>query len=404
MTPHCNWFVVPFCLLFGLSIQAQTPCADFEIVESIPVETVLDNPLIRNTPIVWAEMLTAVMESIDIEQFYISNALTEPLEPIIQLIEQAAQRGVQVRIIADARMAKTYPETLERLAKHKNISVRQIQIFNENGGIQHAKFFVIDHREVFIGSQNFDWRALKHIHEIGLRIRQPQYARLMTEVFEMDWEYAAQSKMPSRKLTEPIKYELLITPLDTIKFIASGSPARNLPDGMAGDEKTILELIRSARHEICVQLLSYSPLDRKTKYWAKIDDALRKATASGVSVNLLISDWNTSADELPYLQSLDILPNINVKLGTIPESSEGYISFARVEHCKYMVIDDSLIWIGTSNWSRNYFYNSRNLGLSIENGNVARIMKQIFLKSWDSPYAWQPVPGREYPEKFHGEK
>ncbi|MFH1214129.1 MAG: phospholipase D-like domain-containing protein, partial [Candidatus Neomarinimicrobiota bacterium] len=195
-----------------------------------------------------------------------------------------------------------------------------------------------------------------------------------------------------------------IAPGDTIKFSASGSPAKNLPDGMAGDEKIILELIHGAQREICIQLLSYSPSDRKTKYYAKLDNALRTAASRGVTVNLLFSDWNTRADELPYLQSLDILPNINVRLGTIPEYSGGYVSFARVEHCKYMVVDDSLSWIGTSNWSRNYFYDSRNLGLSITSRTVTQTLRKIFDKSWDAPYAWQPLPGREYPEKFHGEK
>jgi len=395
------------CLLLlagGIPAYSQTPFTDFEIVESLPIETTLDNPNIRNTPEVWAEMFAAAQKTIDIEQFYISNQPNEPLEPIIQSIEKAAQRGVKVRVLADDRMANTYPETLERLARHKNIAVRRIKVFNKNGGIQHAKFFIIDNQEVFIGSQNFDWRALKHIHEIGVRIRLPEYARLMTELFEMDWQNANQDKMPSRKLTEPQHFSFVTAPGDTIRFSASGSPAKNLPDGMASDEKAILTLIRNAQHEICIQLLSYSPLDRKTKYYAKLDDALRTAAARGVTVNLLVSDWNTAPRELPFLQSLDILPNINVKLGTIPEFSGGYISFARVEHCKYMIVDDSLAWIGTSNWSRNYFYDSRNLGLSIASRTVNQTLHQIFDISWNAPYTWQPLPGKEYPEKFHGEK
>ncbi|HPD25181.1 MAG TPA: phospholipase D-like domain-containing protein, partial [Candidatus Marinimicrobia bacterium] len=84
--------------------------------------------------------------------------------------------------------------------------------------------------------------------------------------------------------------------------------------------------------------------------------------------------------------------------------SGGYIPFARVEHCKYMVADESLCWIGTSNWARNYFYDSRNVGLKIENATVANTFQNIFIKSWDSPYVWQLIPGRDYLEKFHGEK
>jgi len=395
---------IPFLGLLFLSGWAQIPCADFEIVESIPIETILDNPEIRNTSEVWTEMIGAADETIDIEQYYVSNTVDEPLESIIKLIEQAARRGVKARIIVDARMAKTYPETINRLTKTKNIIIRQSQTFNRNDGVQHAKYFIIDGKEVFIGSQNFDWRALEHIHEIGLRICHPEYARLMTELFEMDWDYAVLNKMPNRKLTEPHRFKVAIAPGDTVKFTASGSPARNLPDGMTSDEKVILELIRCAKKEINIQLLYYSPLDKKTQYWSKLDNALREAAARGVVVNLLVSDWNISADELPYLQSLDILPNINLKISSIPEYSAGYIPFARVEHCKYMIVDESLSWIGTSNWSRNYFYDSRNLGLKIENATFAKTLRNIFLKSWDSPYAWQLIPGQDYPEKFHGEK
>jgi len=404
LSVHRFRLVLPFFGLFFLSAWAQMPSADFEIVESIPIETILDNPEIRNTSEVWAEMFGAASETIDIEQYYISNVVGESLEPIIKLIEQAARRGVKVRIIVDVRMAKTYPETINRLAKTKNITIRQSQTFNRSDGVQHAKYFIIDGKEVFIGSQNFDWRALEHIHEVGLRICHPEYASLMTELFEMDWDYAVLTKMPGRKLTEPHNFKVGIAPGDTVEFTASGSPARNLPDGIASDEKVILELIRCAKKEINIQLLSYSPLDKKTKYWAKIDNALREAAAHGIIVNLLVSDWNISADELPYLQSLDILPNINLKISSIPEYSAGYIPYARVEHCKYMVIDESLSWVGSNNWSRNYFYDSRNVGLKIENATVAKTLRNIFTKSWNSPYAWQPIPGQNYPEKFHGEK
>ena len=44
-----------------------------------------------------------------------------------------------------------------------------IDIGTVAGGVQHAKFFIVDGEEVFLGSQNFDWRALKHIHELGVR-------------------------------------------------------------------------------------------------------------------------------------------------------------------------------------------------------------------------------------------
>ncbi|EPN59767.1 phospholipase D, partial [Pseudomonas syringae pv. actinidiae ICMP 19096] len=56
-----------------------------------------------------------------------------------------------------------------------------------DSGIIHAKFFVVDGKQAFIGSQNFDWRSLEHIHETGLRIDEPTVVRQTQAVFDQDW-------------------------------------------------------------------------------------------------------------------------------------------------------------------------------------------------------------------------
>ena len=48
------------------------------------------------------------------------------------------------------------------------------------GGIQHAKFFVVDGREFFLGSQNWDWRALEAVY------KQFQEIRLYYEFADVD--------------------------------------------------------------------------------------------------------------------------------------------------------------------------------------------------------------------------
>ena len=75
---------------------------DFEIVESIPAQTMLDNPDIRNTVRVWTEMIDAAKTSIDFEEFYISNQPGESLESVLKSVVAAAERGVRIRFIVDA--------------------------------------------------------------------------------------------------------------------------------------------------------------------------------------------------------------------------------------------------------------------------------------------------------------
>jgi len=388
-----------------VNIFAQTPFPDFEIVESIPVETILDNPEIRNTAKVWLEMINGARKSLDIEQFYISNEPGEPLEDIILAIENASENGVKIRIIIDNNMAKIYPETLKRLKNKRNIEVRIIVVFNKNGGVQHSKYFIVDRVEVFIGSQNFDWRSIKHIHEIGLRIHHKEYGMLMTKLFDMDWRQSKTGKFEESVSEQKIQ-KFIIDKSDnkSIEFKATASPSNNIPSGFLSDLSEIVETIDNANNSVYVQSLSYSPSARNNIYFEELDNALRRAAIRGVDVRLLVSDWCQKKYEMPFLKSLSVIPNINVKLSTIPEWSGGYIPFSRVEHCKFMVVDDSITWVGSSNWKRDYFYSSRNIGIIVKNKKINEIMKNIFLKSWDGPYSWQVKPEVKYIPKYYGER
>jgi phosphatidylserine/phosphatidylglycerophosphate/cardiolipin synthase-like enzyme len=324
---------------------------------------------------------------------------------VICAIEQAAKRGVNVRILVDARMARTYPETLKRLGKQTGIQVRKIDWYNKNGGIQHSKFFVVDHREVFIGSQNFDWRALDHIHEVGLRINQQEYARRMTELFNLDWQQSKGKPIPAQT---PSSHEdwLTLQPEgpEPVLFLATASPETNIPSSLQPDLPQIFRLINQANKRVFIQLLTYSPSVRGGANFTLLEEAMMQAAKRGVDVRLLCSDWCTKSYEIPYLKKLVQLPGLQVKLSTIPEWSGGYLPFARVEHCKYMIADDSLSWVGSSNWEKSYFYNSRNVGVIVRNSQVNALLGKIFFKSWDGPYVWALNPQKEYKPKFYGEK
>jgi phosphatidylserine/phosphatidylglycerophosphate/cardiolipin synthase-like enzyme len=103
-------------LLFLPHIHAQTAQSpDIEIVESIPVGTILDNPEIRNAHDVWLELIGHAKQSLDIEEFYISHEPGKLLEDVLAAIYSAADRGVRVRIIVDGRMYKTYPASVDSL-------------------------------------------------------------------------------------------------------------------------------------------------------------------------------------------------------------------------------------------------------------------------------------------------
>ncbi len=393
----------------GSSCSAQRPAeSDFELVESIPIETILDNPDIRDAHEVWLEMINGAKKSLDIEQFYISNEEGEPLEDIIQAVEKAAARGVTVRVTADARMSKTYPETIKRLGAQKNISTRIIDFGKLSGGILHAKYFIVDNETVFLGSQNFDWRALKHIHELGVRIRHKEAAQFYTDIFDLDWNLAATNDKSSisNYLTTKTYHSPyhLIHGTDTLTFTPTASPVGLLPDSTSWDEPNIVRLIDGAKAELCLQFLAYGIKARDKGEYRVLDDAIRRAADRGVKVRLIIADWEKGSSGEKALKELSQVPNIEVKFSVIPEWSGGYISFARVEHCKYIVADGSSFWLGTSNAEKSYFYTVRNVGVVVKSRRLGELLQRVFIKSWESPYTEPVDADREYKKKFHGEQ
>ena len=108
---------------------------------------------------------------------------------------------------------------------------------------------------------------------------------------------------------------------------------------------------------------------------------------------LVVSDWEADNPRIADLQSLAGTPNVEAKLSTVPEWSGGYIPFARVEHCKYMVVDSLWTWVGTSNWEPGYFHGTRNVAVSIKDRTIALearkgdVAELALLRRWRPPFS-----------------
>lgn len=165
-----------------------------------------------------------------------------------------------------------------------------------------------------------------------------------------------------------------------------------------------MSLIEGSRSTLTLQFLSYSPLERQGGSYTVIDDAIRRAAKRGVKVRMIVSDWEKGSRVVGALKSLISVPNIQVAFTAIPEWSGGYISFARVEHCKVIVADSEKFWLGTSNCSKSYFYTSRNLGVVVTGKRLTSKLTEIFDKSWNSPYRELLTRDGEYKAREHGEK
>ncbi len=119
-----------------------------------------------------------------------------------------------------------------------------------------------------------------------------------------------------------------------------------------------------------------------------------RAAARDVRIDILLSHWVTGPGSEEKLGAITSTPGVTLKIVTIPDDPAGFIPFARVAHAKYMVVDGRTAWVGTSNFSGDYFHQSRNVGVFIEGGAFARKLLPVFQRLWLSPYVERYDPKR----------
>jgi phosphatidylserine/phosphatidylglycerophosphate/cardiolipin synthase-like enzyme len=341
------------------------------LVESWPLETSLDHADIPDAKDVWVAMIDSARTSLDIAQFYMSDdPAAKPDRPsalgsVVAAVKRAGVRGVRVRVLVEEGFYAKYPELPDVLAKEKGISVRRIDGKKAfGGGILHAKYFVVDDREAYLGSQNFDYRSLSHIHELGVRSADAHVVRSLGATFDRDFRVAGDepSMAPS------------VVPRAGGQVTFAASPKDLLPEGVAWDLPLLVERIRGAKREILVQVLGYKTALRDGTTFDVLDRELRAAAARGVSVTLQVGHWHGKEPSLLALRGA----GIRVRIVQVADHSSGQIPFARVIHAKYMVVDRARSWIGTSNWEGDYFLKSRNVGVFVEDAAFAERLAAVF--------------------------
>nr|WP_246882123.1 phospholipase D-like domain-containing protein [Pseudomonas chlororaphis] len=333
-------------LLISPLVQADFVIPGFELVHTVPVDTALGTADLRQPGPVWIELFDGAKSQIDIGQFYAADHPGSVLGKVIEHLEAAG-------------------------------------------------------KQAFVGSQNFDWRSLEHIHETGLRISDEATVAQVQAIFEQDWQ--AQAALAAN---QPVPLPAAgQQPARSGNYLVA-SPQRYNPPGVGDSQLELPRLLAEAKNEVRVQLLDYAPLsygpDRTRPYYAVIDNAVRAAAARGVSIKLLVSNWNTDQLELPYLKSLAVLPNVQVRIVTLPQASQGFIPYARVIHSKTMDIDGQVAWVGTSNWLGGYLDNSRNLEVVMHDSAMAKRIGELHEQLWGGPYAKPLELMAEYPDPHPG--
>ena len=397
--------VVSAALSVAAPARAEFSIPGFELVQTAPVETPLHSDDLRGAAVVWTELFDNAKSEIVIGQFYAVNKPGSAFEKVVEHLAAAGKRGVKIRFLLDQKgVGLSEKSTIDQLKAIPNLELRILDFNKLTGnGIIHAKYLVVDGATAYVGSQNFDWRSFEHIHETGLRITDAKVAAQVLAIFNQDWRAQALT-------TQGLKAPVLNVKTETGDIrqgaFLLASPNQYNPSGVGDSESGLPALLADAKSEVRIQLLDYAPLSYGPKgtrpYYAVIDNAVRAAANRGVKIKLMVSNWNLEQPALVYLKSLAILPNVEIRVVTLPVASTGFIPFARVIHSKTMVIDNQVAWVGTSNWAGGYMDLSRNLEVVMRNEKMAQRLAAMQEQTWSSQYAQALDINKQYAKPAKG--
>ncbi|NIO22988.1 MAG: hypothetical protein GTN38_03095 [Candidatus Aenigmarchaeota archaeon] len=95
-------------------------------------------------------------------------------------LENAAARGVEVRIITDEYLTE---KPVVRILKESGIDIK----FDSGEVTTHSKLIIIDSKIVILGSTNWSYHSIEKNHEANVVIHSSSFARQFEGYFERIW-------------------------------------------------------------------------------------------------------------------------------------------------------------------------------------------------------------------------
>jgi cardiolipin synthase A/B len=144
-------------------------------------------PTLGSTP---AERYLALSISGARERFFVTNAYFAPDTNFVSLLAEAAQRGVDVRVLVGGPKTDVRAARLAAHRRYEPLLRAGVRIYEYQPSTLHAKTFVVDGIWVSVGTMNFDNRSLALNDESTLMVLDTDVGQRMEKVFFDDLAYA----------------------------------------------------------------------------------------------------------------------------------------------------------------------------------------------------------------------
>lgn len=286
-------------------------------------------------------------------------------EAVFKSLENAADRNVSIRIVQHSGVSPDYDQESAQLAAGRP-NVKNVTLLLSDwwgSGIVHAKVWISDKKDIYIGSANNDWKSLTQVKELGIYIVNcPTIAEKVEIYFENLWtlislnsslytkviwdrEWQARRKVPcwshfinhKRRCKSPLPsrvetprvlgYPTLERPymfhahLDTpgckknetrdrFSYLSFAPPELSVFSYQT-DEQGWVDTIKSAKFKGTLRIstmdwLGQSQYMNPTVYWSSLSSAISEVVFSKqVTVKILVAYWAHFIENTEqYLQSL----------------------------------------------------------------------------------------------------
>jgi len=352
---------------------------------------------------------------------------------LLDYVVQVARRGLDVKVLVEGGPVGVISRQQE-LARH----VAQ-QIVNAGGQVRymitddskgihdryrwnHAKYCIIDNETIIVESENWKTtgipvRSTGGNRGWGVEITNKDFAEYFLNVFSDDWKIVSKDVIEFCALGFP-KYcgpdpsfsvddAEIEYPDDTYKVYFSNktilgsfyvSPVL-APDTSLLENKSILGMVKSANRSVYVQqIYVHKHWARSSDYWDTftINEADKnlyleeviKAARRGVEVKILLGvpygtdDSRNNYETAKYVNAVAEREDLNMVAKIVDKSVSTGTGFEKI-HNKGVIVDGKIVLVSSINWGENSPKNNREVGIIIENEDVASFFTTVFNFDWN---------------------
>jgi cardiolipin synthase len=121
------------------------------------------------------------------ESVYIQTPYFVPTDSLLQVIQMAAMRGVDIRIMLPRHSDTTFVHIASR-SFLKEVLDAKVSVYFFDAGFLHSKMLIVDNSLTITGSANMDMRSFEHNFEIDAFIYSEETCRKAQDIFFKDME------------------------------------------------------------------------------------------------------------------------------------------------------------------------------------------------------------------------